>query len=59
MLRDRISQSKLIAEGWRVATVWECSLKLGDPTQVAQSLADWIDNRDSMTLNIEPEDLKG
>ena len=43
--RDRYVRDQLLQQGWRVAQVWECSLrgrnKLGIDV-VASSLADWI-----------------
>lgn len=39
--RDIISQGNLIAEGWRIAVVWECALK-GPSRQPADTLIDQL-----------------
>jgi DNA mismatch endonuclease, patch repair protein len=51
MRRDREVRELLAKEGWRIATVWECSLKR--PAQVstaADLIAAWLSNS---TANIE------
>ena len=43
--RDRLAVAQLQADGWRVATVWECALKGKaklDGQAAMQSLAQWI-----------------
>ncbi|MCZ8317205.1 MAG: very short patch repair endonuclease [Silanimonas sp.] len=39
--RDKGSIAKLTADGWRVAVVWECTLR-SDPAQNLEQLAAWI-----------------
>jgi DNA mismatch endonuclease (patch repair protein) len=52
---DAAAEAKLLAEGWRVATVWECALKgrtrlpLDD---VVSSLGDWLQS-DSQRLEVK------
>lgn len=42
--RDRRNIEILLAEGWRVAVVWECALrKSGSPESVALRVASWLD----------------
>jgi len=43
--RDFRNQSQLLAAGWRVLTIWECSLKgkqKRSPDEVVERAADWI-----------------
>lgn len=43
--RDRSNSNKLLATGWRVCTVWECSVKKGsqaDFTLVIDNLVQWL-----------------
>lgn len=40
--RDREHLSKLAESGWRVAVVWECSLKKKDLQSLADLVADWV-----------------
>jgi len=54
--RDRRATNSLLDSGWRVATVWECSLR-GKPPQeagrVAARLASWLRSADgARTLEI-------
>ena len=55
--RDRANQANLLASGWRVGVVWECSLKgkaklpIGD---VITIIADWLCSS-VQTLNIRGE----
>ncbi len=54
---DAAAEKELWAEGWRVATVWECALKgktrlqLGD---ITDSLSEWLGS-DLRTLEIKGE----
>lgn len=47
IVRDEIAIAKLLEEGWRVCTVWECALKgrnrLGED-KVINSLKEWIED---------------
>lgn len=40
--RDLDHLAKLTASGWRVLTVWECSLKLRTLDALADQVADWV-----------------
>jgi DNA mismatch endonuclease (patch repair protein) len=40
--RDRRVVEDLRRQGWRVAVVWECALRHGDPEAVARRLAEWL-----------------
>ena len=44
--RDRRQQEKLLAMGWRVAIVWECSLRRSAAASVAECLAEWLHGED-------------
>jgi DNA mismatch endonuclease, patch repair protein len=54
--RDIASQQKIIELGWRVAVIWECTLrgrnKLSSE-EIIHRLSDWI-NSDTIFLQIEP-----
>ena len=42
--RDRRNAEQLHADGWRVATVWECALKkAGSPDAAAREIERWLD----------------
>jgi DNA mismatch endonuclease (patch repair protein) len=52
---DAAAEAKLLADGWRVATVWECALKGRTrlPLEaVVGSLADWLQS-DAPVISIE------
>ena len=40
--RDKRNEQALRAAGWRIATVWECSLKKEPAAQVAERLESWL-----------------
>ena len=43
--RDALAESRLMAEGWRVGTVWECSLRGRGAlplTEVLDTCGDWL-----------------
>lgn len=43
--RDFRDQAKLLTEGWRILTIWECALKgkhKRSPVEIAVQVADWI-----------------
>ena len=51
---DTRSETALLRAGWRVATVWECSLKGKtrlDPQHAMRALAEWIQS-DRKTITI-------
>ena len=42
---DGLAEQKLLSEGWRVATIWECALKGRerlDLDDISQCCADWL-----------------
>lgn len=42
---DSLAEQKLLSEGWRVATIWECALKGRerlDLDDISQGCADWL-----------------
>ncbi|MEO0679573.1 MAG: very short patch repair endonuclease, partial [Pseudomonadota bacterium] len=45
--RDAQARDALLAEGWRVAVVWECALTQRRAAATAQALAAWIASRDA------------
>lgn len=51
---DGSAEQKLLSEGWRVATIWECALKGRerlDLDDVSQRCADWLrSDRDSLVI---------
>lgn len=53
--RDAKQQSALLAEGWRVAVVWECALKGSkkqEEFELAAELTSWIERLDWPRLEI-------
>lgn len=50
--RDRRVIADLQANGWRVATIWECAIRKLGPTSVADELGDWLSS-ERFTLTIE------
>ena len=42
VIRDQRNQENLRAAGWRIATVWECSLRKHRVPIVAQNLGEWL-----------------
>lgn len=40
--RDARTKSLLLAEGWRVAIVWECALQRGRSAETQRALEDWL-----------------
>ena len=53
--RDRKCVKQLLSEGWRVATVWECSirkaLKLHDKA-IFDKLASWLKDEKSVFIEL-------
>ncbi|MFK3739708.1 very short patch repair endonuclease [Massilia sp. TN1-12] len=43
--RDCDNLAKLMASGWRVLVVWECSIKLRTLDVLADQVADWVRSR--------------
>ena len=41
-MRDETAESRLLALGWRVLTIWECYLKSTSPEVLQADLARWI-----------------
>ncbi|MCK9538039.1 very short patch repair endonuclease [Dokdonella sp.] len=57
--RDNANRHALIAEGWRVATIWECALRNLDHVSATCSLlAAWLDDT-SATIEIGERSAKG
>lgn len=50
--RDVQQRNALIEKGWRVATVWECSLRAFGTDSVVAQLADWL-RGSAATIDIE------
>ena len=46
--RDRQTVSKLSSQHWRVAIVWECTLR-ADPAALGESLATWVRSDNTST----------
>jgi DNA mismatch endonuclease (patch repair protein) len=44
--RDRRNRDALLVSGWRVATVWECTMRGDRAEQTADALAAWIEGRE-------------
>lgn len=42
--RDKVVMDLLRLGGWRVAIVWECTLKSNDPAAVAGTLKEWLND---------------
>lgn len=58
---DRLADERLLAEGWRVATVWECAIKGRHRLQmpdVLDTLQAWLVS-DVLTLSIRGDDNAG
>ncbi len=54
---DAAAEEKLLADGWRVATVWECALKGRErkpPDQLVIRIAEWLKS-DDQRLRIRGE----
>lgn len=49
--RDARNVEKLRNQGWRIAIVWECSMRLSDAEQVAAEVESWLKG-DEPTLNL-------
>jgi DNA mismatch endonuclease, patch repair protein len=41
--RDELARERLVADGWRIATVWECKLRSAGSASVLEALADWLE----------------
>lgn len=44
--RDKIVVERLRDEGWRIGVVWECALRGGQETKVAETIARWLLSND-------------
>jgi len=56
--RDRTIRKTLLADGWRVATVWECALRKSDHIELAvEKLAAWLLD-DAMKLELGNQELE-
>jgi DNA mismatch endonuclease (patch repair protein) len=55
--RDNAVRATLLAEGWRVATVWECALRKAERVELAADiLATWLQG-DVPELEIDEKDV--
>ena len=45
--RDARQREALLAEGWRVATVWECALRERGAEEPARELAGWLEGAEA------------
>jgi DNA mismatch endonuclease, patch repair protein len=50
--RDKRSVAALLENGWRVATVWECALKGGDCSRVAELVVHWLTQERTSLLDV-------
>ena len=58
VIRDAAIRGQLIETGWRVATVWECSLRKTDQlAKTVELLAAWLPS-DSSQLEVGENDIK-
>lgn len=58
---DRLAEERLLAEGWRVATVWECAIKGRHRLQlpdVLDTVQAWLVS-DVLTLSVRGDDNAG
>ncbi|MCY3726889.1 MAG: very short patch repair endonuclease, partial [Paracoccaceae bacterium] len=47
--RDQAVVNKLLESGWRIATVWECSLKTQNDVDISvEKLAEWLKSSNSI-----------
>ena len=54
-MRDETAESRLLALGWRVLTIWECYLKSTSPEVLQADLARWISGSEvSGDFNVLP-----
>lgn len=54
-MRDETAESRLLALGWRVLTIWECYLKSASPEVLQTDLARWISGSEvSGDFNVLP-----
>jgi G:T-mismatch repair DNA endonuclease (very short patch repair protein) len=52
--RDKSNEAALLAQGWRIATVWECAIKHA-PLDALERLSSWIPS-DQVTIEIGTND---
>ncbi|MBX9665027.1 very short patch repair endonuclease [Novosphingobium sp.] len=50
--RDKKNVAALLENGWRIATVWECALKGGDVSRVAELVAHWLTQERTCMLEV-------
>lgn len=50
--RDKRNVAALLENGWRIATVWECALKGGDASRVAELVAHWLTQERTCMLEV-------
>lgn len=54
IVRDQKNLENLIAAGWRVALVWECSVKVSGAETLAKGLREWLCEPDAGPVKIWP-----
>lgn len=55
-LHDERIHSRLIEDGWRIATIWECSLRSAQRLPIdwiVRRLSDWLEKETTTTLEIK------
>lgn len=57
--RDKRNQHDLLKSGWRVAVVWECSLRKQRRLKTAEELEMWLRRSDKMFETTAPSTLAG
>lgn len=50
--RDERNVAVLLENGWRIATVWECALKSGGGSRVADLIAHWLTHERTSILEV-------
>jgi len=51
-LRDLKANKALIEAGWRVAEIWECTLRGKNKKDFSEKLSTWLRTKESITLTI-------
>lgn len=57
VLRDRRNVGQLRANAWRVAIIWECSIRSGSLEENATEFCDWIKQGDDL-VELTPDGLR-
>jgi DNA mismatch endonuclease, patch repair protein len=51
VLRDRRNVKRLLRDGWRIATVWECEIRADRTVGIAKAIKKWLRSK-SMTIEL-------